>query len=604
MTYQYIKQPADLLNIIPTIMSERTWGLDCETTGLDPHKDKIILLQIGTIHKQYVLDMRTVPIEPLIPFLTSTSIGKIGHNAKFDYKMIKGNYSIDTENITDTFYAEKILHSGRKYRGFGLGTLASSYLAIEMSKLTRDTFGTGVVPTEDFTAEQLSYAASDVGVLIPLLSAQVAKMTPGQLSVWGLECAALPSFGDMEYHGMPFNSAKWNQNLEDNLEEIKGVEAAMNDLASNIMPSELTLNWSSSEQVLKILQAFKITIKELNRMGVFEERLIDKTDDRTLLKVQNNALVLLLRKHRSLINRINMFGYSYLKSINPITGRLHPEYDQIGTDTGRPANKSKEGSVNTLNIPKESRYRECFIGEPDELIETDDYSNCETRIWAELSGDPKLIRAFQEDVDIHCYVGEILYGKPITKGMPERDHAKTANFGVVYGMGARTFMDKLNAQGHDKSYQQATALLYRLGQEFKTGINFLRDEGLKASKMGYLDNISGRRRYWPLGGSPVNSHNVKDIYKIQKEGGNFPIQSINAEITKRAMIGIRNHIKKYNIRSKFVNQVYDEIITRTHKDDSPEFHKAKVRLMIEAAEHYLKKVPMKVESKIGLHWIK
>lgn len=180
-------------------------------------------------------------------------------------------------------------------------------------------------------------------------------------------------------------------------------------------------------------------------------------------------------------------------------------------------------------------------------------------------------------------------------------------------MSANSLYEKLNAEGYKIDLKPAKDLYYSYVRKFDTGIKYLRGQGRIASQQGYLANQSGRRRYWmkPNGedldkypGGDTDDAYLGRLAGIEREGGNFPIQSVNADMTKTAMVMLRDYIKKNKVRSHFMNQVYDEIVTRTHKDDSPSFHEAKKRIMLEAAGMFLKKVPMEVEGHVGPSWTK
>jgi len=613
-----ISDQQGLESIIPTLMGRSAWGFDTETTGLNPHKDKVILVQFGTSKEQFVIDARKVNLEPLRVFLEDKTIKKIGHNAKFDYKMVRGSFGICVENLRDTMYAEKLLNMGRKFGGFRLDDVVKNRLGIGMEKDVRSTFGLGYVPTGDFTEAQIAYAAKDVEVLLPLLSHQLHDIVDdGLVDSYLLECAAIPCFGDMEFDGMYLDSDKWKEIIGENEAGALEAENALNLIAANVMQVDMfgdaQINWSSPDQVLKVLKALKVKVPTRGEDGSYTDQLITSSDDKTLKKAKSVKAVELLKKYRGHKIRVNTFGYPYLNAISPETGRLHPEFEQIGTETGRPANKSKKGSVNLLNIPRDKKYRNCFRGDSDEVVETDDYSGCETRIWAEISGDPGLTHAFANGIDVHCYVASMIFGKEVGKKDPERTPAKSLNFGIAYGLGPFSFFEQVNGAGYKISYEGAKVLFHKYEGNFKDGIRFLRDAGRTALEQGYLSSISGRRRYWLR---PDEEDRVKypqgrldKAYKgrragIEREGGNFLIQSVNADMTKRAMVLIRDYIKKNNIRSKFMNQVYDEIVTRTHKDDSPDFVKVKRKLMIEAAQQYLKKIPMEVDGHVGDSWTK
>lgn len=184
---------------------------------------------------------------------------------------------------------------------------------------------------------------------------------------------------------------------------------------------------------------------------------------------------------------------------------------------------------------------------------------------------------------------------------------------IAYGMSAYSLVEKVNGDGHPMTIDEGKMIFRNYERDFQTGVNFLRNAGTQALEQGWLRNIGGRRRYWILpdsenlakypGGASDPSYHGR-LGGIKREGGNFLIQSVNADMTKHAMVLIRNYKKKHGTRTEFMNQVYDEIVTRTHVDDSPHFSEIKRKLMLEAAQHYLKNIPMEVEGSVGPTWTK
>lgn len=173
--------------------------------------------------------------------------------------------------------------------------------------------------------------------------------------------------------------------------------------------------------------------------------------------------------------------------------------------------------------------------------------------------------------------------------------------------------EKLNGDGYPITLEKGKKLFYAYEEEFETGISFIRGAGREALKKGKLRSISGRIRHWFVPdprnrekypeGSDDRAY-IGSCSAIKREGGNFLIQSVNADMTKLAMVYIREYKKKNRVRTEFMNQVYDEIVTRTHKDDSQDFHEMKKKFMLKAAEKYLKTVPMEVEGHVGRCWTK
>jgi len=181
---------------------------------------------------------------------------------------------------------------------------------------------------------------------------------------------------------------------------------------------------------------------------------------------------------------------------------------------------------------------------------------------------------------------------------------------IAFGMGPGRLHDELNGQGFPCTRQEARGLFDTYCTKFKTMVQFLRDSGKLAAKQGYLSNLNGRRRFWKIpdpAAFPKGKYDqdyIGKISKVEREGGNFLIQSVNADITKKAMIDIRRYKKDNGIRTSFVNAIYDEVVTRTHKDDSPSFHAEKLRIMQASGEYWIKTVPMLVDGSVNKFWTK
>lgn len=605
--YKYITKQSDVDSLLGRLMSKPAWGVDVETTGLDPHLNQVILLQIGRPDEQWVIDTRRVSVEPLRPFFESEEIKKIGHYLKFEYKMIKGSFGIELENLRCTFLGERLLYVGKKFSGFSLGQILKDRLGISLDKSLQSSF---IAHQGDFTPAQLQYGADDVKHLLPLaqsLSEDLSKCGLGK--TWLLECEFIPALGDMEFAGDEIDPIKWRALIESNQKKAEEVKAQMDLLTKDFCAVDLwgavDLNYNSPHQVVKLLQQMRIKTQVRTPSGEWVEKLVTKSDDKTLKTVNKIPFVQLLKQWRSLQVRINTFGQPFLDAIHPKTGRIHAEFDQLGTETGR-ISKNRESAVNLLNIPKELEFRNAFVVGPDEVFETDDYDSFQLRIWADQSQDPELMEAFKRKEDVHCFVASLLYQRVVTKENENkhlRAPAKSLNFGIAFGQSHYSIYDDLVAGGFQTTREETLDLYNKYQDIFRTGVKYLREHGRMAVKQGYLSNVNGRRRYWNI---PSRDHPKYHwaISSIEREGGNFMIQSVDAEITKRAMIEIRRYIKKHKIPSQMIKQVYDEIGTRTKKDASIHFHPKKVEIMKNVASSWIKTVPVVVGSHIGSCWTK
>jgi DNA polymerase-1 len=613
----FITEQSKVTPLLPIFMSKPAWGIDTETTGLDPFTSKVVLLQIGTNDDQYIIDTRKVSIEPLRPFLESRTIKKIGHNLKFDYKMIKSSFNIEIENLRDTYLAEKLMGVGIKFRGFGLDDVTLERLQVFVDKSLQKSF---IGHQGDFTQAQVGYAALDVKDLHALSLHQCQDMERrGLVDVWMLECQVIPAFGDMELGGIKLDVNQWTTLIAENQAKADAIKLQMDEIAKNFFPTDMFgdiyINYGSPKQSLEFLQRMGIKYQSRNPItGEDTEIPLPDTSDKTLRMLKKYPIVNMLQDYRSYLMLINTFGQSFIDAIHPKTGRIHPDFEQLGCETGRIS--KGHSPVNLLNIPREKKFRQSFVAESNELIETHDYSGCELRILAELSQDPKLCEAFRTGQDVHCYVASVLYNKEVTKKNENaylRTPAKSLNFGIAYGMKAKSLYERVVAEGFKTTLEEMKGLFRKYNQEFATAIKFLRDNGTLAVKQGYLQNATGRIRNWNIPnpddvvkypGGKENPIYQARMAAIENEGGNFLIQSVNADLTKKAMIYIRDYKKQYNVRTELVNQVYDEIVTRTEISESEVFSKIKSQLMIDAGSNWIKSIPVEVDANVCTHWTK
>lgn len=444
MGLHFIQEQHQLEQAVPILMSRTRWGFDTETTGLDCHKDKVILIQIGDRDDQFVIDSRAVNPEPLRPFFESDDYYKYGHNLKFDYKMMKTSFGIDVERLRCSYLSEKVLTIGKKFKGFGLKDLMKIYLDKDMDKSQQKSF---VGHTGAFSESQIQYAAADVADLIDLhrkINDLVFKDSLERTTF--LECEAIPVFGDMEVHGLLLDKDKWQKIIDSNAQKAAETLEELNEYARKLdYPQDLfgnvNMNWGSPVQVVEFLQTMGVKVIDRDpETGKMFETLIDKSDDKTLKRARDVPVIKLLKKLRGLNVRLSTFGQAFLDALHPATGRIHPDFAQIGTETGRIA--SGDSPVNLLNIPARGEgakeMRNSFIAPPDHVVETHDYSGCELRIWAHISQDPGLCKALREGIDLHCYVATKLYGKSVTKteNSALRTPAKSLNFGKPEGWAA------------------------------------------------------------------------------------------------------------------------------------------------------------------------
>lgn len=625
MAIQIIRTQKEVEALLPVLMNRPVWGFDTETEGLDCHTDKVTLIQLGHEEDQYVIEARKVSIEVLRPFFENPNIRKVAHNAKFDYKMMKGTFNIEVEGLRDTLLGDRIYHNGRKDKFFGLEPVLKWWLDVDLDKTLQKSF---IGHKGDYSKEQLEYAAKDVLFLCPLARKMANSLNrDGELAVWQMEGNCIPCFGDMEFRGVKLDVTKWRSLIERNTataEELRKRMAPFPAEFPHLFRADLfgnvDINYDSPVQILKLLQAMRIRVKNFVK-GKEVEGLIEDTNDRTLQKVAQYPFVSLLQEYRGIMKLLTTYGQNFIDAIHPVTGRIHPQFHQIGTATGRPASAG-DSPVNMLNIPHTPEIRNCFIADEGNMIQTDDYSGCELRIWAYLSQDPFLLDAFTRGVDVHCHVASRLYGVEVTKKNENkhlRNPVKKLNFGIAYGMGPNKLYTDLNGEGTKISLDETRTLFRNYEKEISVGVNWIREMGRIAAEQGYLANPAGRRRWWlkpnsddlatfPLG---VNDpmYQMK-LGNINREGGNFPMQSVNAEMTKSSMIALRQWKKANRVPMEILVNVYDELVTESPASYSPEVVAVKQKIMIDCANRFLsgdpgkRPVPMELENHTLPYWTK
>jgi DNA polymerase I-like protein with 3'-5' exonuclease and polymerase domains len=359
-------------------------------------------------------------------------------------------------------------------------------------------------------------------------------------------------------------------------------------------------------------------------------KLIKDTNKKTQKRIRMLPVMQALAKYRGFGKGISTYGYSYLESLHPKTGKLHPKLNSYGAESGRPTSNKP----NVLNIPRDVRYRNAFITDSGRMLATVDHSAAELRILAELSGDPVMTTGFNSGVDFHCYVATKIFKREVTKKNENahlRQPTKELNFGIAYGMRPNSLWEKLNGNGYSITLDETKAIFNDYNSEFKVAIDYLRRCGNAASRDLYLQTITGRMRFWrkPTQGSAIASlkkelgkefntidqstqewrEMVNDRLRgqqgnIEREGGNFPIQEMNATFSKVALYEIRKEYKRRKLDARMYNFIYDEIVVDTAKDCAEEAFEIQKRIMVETAHRYLKKVPMEVEGHLDTKWTK
>jgi DNA polymerase-1 len=589
VNYQIIKTSDELRKAIEILTTQPVVGLDTETTNLDPYTSRLRLIQLATTDRVYIVDFdhfangnANEALAPLRRLLEAPRPIKIAHNAKFDAKFIKHNLGVDLGGLFDTLLASQLVSAGDIEERHGLETVASRYLneAVDKSeRLSNWNF--------ELSEAQLEYAARDAAILLPLREKLIDRLKSESLvRVAQLEFECVMPVVDIELAGFFMQKERWLEQLSivekrrvelaEQLQQVLAEESSQGSLFGG--PQREDINLDSQQQLTKALTRLGIPVPDSTRNWKLQPLALEYPIIGTLLE------------YRTVQKALTSYGENMIGMINPVTGRLHADFRQIGAPTGRFACTNP----NIQQVPHSVEYRRCFSGYPEgrKLIIAD-YSQIELRILAEFSGDRGFIEAFNSGADLHRVTAAQVFNASLDQVTKEqRDFAKRLNFGVVYGIGAQRF-----ALMTGLSVPDAENVLRRYFTTYRQLDTYLRDAANRAVSERQARTASGR-----LVRFRYDENDRQQISMTQRNGKNTPIQGTSADILKRALKLLRDELRETN--AKVVNIIHDEIVVEADANETESVAEKVERAMRVAGEEYLKTVPVKVETEIAEEWIK
>ena len=552
--------------------------VDTETTGLSFVDDTLLTLQVGTKQHQFVFDLRHKPELPLIKaLLESKDYKKILHNVTFDYKFLKA-YGIKLRNVHDTMVIEKVITNGKETPPgyYGLSGTLNRYLGIFMSKEEQMSF---VGHTGEFRLSQIQYAAKDVEYLEKIRDKQWEEVVEqGLVKCAQLENAACLAFGDIEYNGMLVDKERWVEIAEQKLSDAESLQEELNNIIlddekfSQFKPnafqtdlfasdevarlSSVKINWSSPHQTTPIIQTI---LPEL-----------ESSDTKVLANkhMGDHPLIPKFVEFKEKYKKATAFGPQWLDKYVDSDGKVHTSFTQI-IRTGR-VSSSKP---NMQQIPADNDYRNCFIAPEGWSYVSSDFSSQELCIIAYASQDPVWLDALEKGQDLHSVCADLVYGdewaaaaepdcpymerkaKCDCKGHKKlRTAVKGINFGLAYGMGPHKLSDQL-----DIPIEEAEALINKYFSVFPSIKNFLDTNAKFGKTNGYIRTMEPykRIRRFPLWAGPATE--PRDMGSIDRMSRNTPIQGAAGDMTKEAMVRIRQIITDHDDEIRMVMAVHDQL---------------------------------------------
>ena len=501
-------------------------------------------------------------------------------------------YGVDLKKLANTLAQEGVDLNGRWWdiqlmhyvlnpeRSHDLAALAQTYLGVSL-EAREEVATTGSlfddVPDEDNTA-----VLREASILVPLGE----KLREGLPELYlTMEEPLSKVLAQMERDGVKVDMGVIRHFADGLRKELSEREARIREMAD-----EPELNISSPKQVGELLfEKLKLDPKaKRSSRGQFS------TDEATLLAIADrHPIVDEILEFRAVKKLLSTYIEPFPSYVSPRDGRVHTTFNQALTATGR----LSSSNPNLQNIPvrteRGKEIRKAFVpGTPDGVIVSADYSQIELRIMAHLSKDEHLTQAFREGVDVHAATAAKIFGIPVSEvTRDQRSMAKTANFGIMYGISTFGLAQRLHLPR-----AAAKELIDGYFASFPSIRSFIDGSIAFAREHGYVETLFGRRRYLP----DIQARNATVRALAERNAVNAPIQGTSADIIKLAMIGVAARLKEQGLRSKMVLQIHDELLF----DAVPEEVPALKALVTEVMEHVMElSVPLTVECSSGINWL-
>jgi DNA polymerase-1 len=555
-------------------------GVDTETTGFDPFRSRVRLLQISVPASNYIIDLFKVPAlenPELRNFLTSTQYLKVFHNAKFDIKMLRHHFGLEVQGIFDTFLGSKLIAAGIINLGHSLAAVSERFLGEFVDKSAQSSSWAGPL-----TEEQYQYAARDSEIMLPLQAVMASRLKELRMEeVAKLEFECVLPLAALELAGMALDVECWRRQTA----------AVMH--AHEILSRELKHHLAAGVEQLSLFGEPEINldsptqiVETLARMGIK----VEGTRSWQLQPLaKDHPVIQKLLEYRTVQKALSSYGDSLLDHINPKTGRLHADFHQIGASGGR----MSCSDPNLQQVPNTPEYRVCFRAPAGRKLVIADYSQIELRIIADWSQDTRLVKALMSGEDLHSVTASQMLGVHLDQVSKEqRAAAKQLNYGILYGLGPQGLAMRINCP-----LDEAERLIGKYFGAYSGVAAWLREAADKAVKERENRTRSGRLIYFSF--DPADRAQVS---ATERFGKNSPIQGSSADIIKRALSLLYRALKPLD--AQIVNCIHDELVVEVAEAQAQSCKEIVEREMVAAAREFISSVPVSVDCSVADAWLK
>ena len=589
--YTLVETAAQLREVVAAVGRYPEFCFDTETTGFDIFNDRIVGLSLAVepFKAWYVpfLEKDTPEYAEIVrPLFEDEKIAKIGQNIKFDLMVLRRLGITIRGRMYDTMILHYLLDPESRHNMNALAEKYLNYKPIEIETLIGK--GSKQLTMDLVNVERVKeYAAEDADVTLQLKQAlyPMIEQIGLQHLYFEIEEPMIAVLADIEMAGVRIDSealAVYAVELNRKLAEL---EAAIRTEAG-----EPNLNINSARQLGEVLFG-KMRIAEKPKMTKTKRFCTD--EDYLQSFARKHRIVDLILEYRGVKKLLSTYVEALPQLVNRSTGRIHTSFNQAVTATGRLSSTNP----NLQNIPVRDdmgrRIRKAFIpSDDDHLLLSADYSQVELRLMAHLSGDESLIAAFEHGEDIHAATAAKLFNKTLDEvTSEERRRAKTANFGIIYGISAFGLSQRLEIPR-----KEAKEIIDGYFASYPGVKKYMDNVVEKAKEEGFVSTIFGRRRYL----NDIASHNAIARGLAERNAVNAPIQGSAADIMKIAMINVHRRFAAEGIRSRVILQVHDELVVDMLRSEQERVTAIVTECMESAAQL---KVRLIADAGVGGNWL-
>lgn len=591
-SYHFIESESEMTDLCNKLCKEKYVAMDTETTGVDAITAEMVGMSFSFKENEayYVSvssnkDEATKQVAIFKPFFEDESIQKIGQNIKYDILVLK-NYDIEVKGkLFDTMVAHYLINPELRHSMDYMAQNYLNYKTISIENLIGPK-GKNQKTMRDIDPKIVSeYACEDADITLKLRNILAKELKTNNLEKLfnDIEAPLIYVLADMEWSGVRLDLDKLADLSKELNIELINIEKEIIDMAG------IDFNVNSPKQIGEVLfDKLKISAKaKKTKTGQYS------TNEEELQKLKDtHPIIDKILDQRGLKKLLSTYIDAFPQMVNNKTGKVHTSFNQTVAATGRLSSTNP----NLQNIPiRDARgkaMRRVFIADEGSKFVSSDYSQIELRIMAHLSKDVNMIEAFNNNQDIHAATASKIFKVPIEEVTPEmRNKAKTANFGIIYGITAFGLSERLNIPRGE-----ARDLIDEYFTMFPDVKKYMDDSINTAKENGYVETIYGRKRFL----SDINSRNAIVRGYAERNAINAPIQGSAADIIKVAMIRIYNELKNRNLKTKMILQVHDELNFNVPTD---ELEEVKTLIVTEMENAFKLSIPLKTDIGVGDNWL-